>query len=564
MRLRALACAAALVATGGVARGDAFDHIGDGAPFYGAVRPVALVGALQRMGVDQLPAVQRLRRQLGGVDPFNPAILAAPGIDIAAPLVVALFEPAGPNQLHSRVAATLRDPATFATFIDAVAASGQVKLSHVDTASPLGRAGVIATGEIGADATVIIRVRDSDAVLDLLNTNDRKKAPSPAEVARRFPLAPARAFDVAHGARRLFAPDSAAVLYVDPRRWEPFLRAYQANNQHAELKFAPPQERAAISARWRTYEKKCAPWLRAPATFDDVGLALGASPDGMSLTLAWGTQSGPPLGGLKLHPVDDADLDAEMLGRDATAVVALYAASLQPFGALKRTGPFASSEAFAKSLAGCEANGAAAVFFRSWPLFLGMFTRPDPSSPVAAVQKSLAGMRTVVAVLRDLTQAGPRGALSGTFEAGSQSSLDALLASSAGGRGVVTSIGKRSPTIYPLTLPGFPRQLAAALESLAAGRIGLTVADSDETLTWAYRTAGLPTSAPSGEKRDDKPPILRVAADLAALPKLGPLLNAGRDEQQLLEVLAHLRRVDGDLVADGDLLRLTLRSPLKQ
>jgi hypothetical protein len=55
-----------------------------------------------------------------------------------------------------------------------------------------------------------------------------------------------------------------------------------------------------------------------------------------------------------------------------------------------------------------------------------------------------------------------------------------------------------------------------------------------------------------------------VAADLAALPKLGPLLNAGRDEQQLLELLAHLRRVDGELVADGDLFRLTLRSPLKQ
>ena len=57
---------------------------------------------------------------------------------------------------------------------------------------------------------------------------------------------------------------------------------------------------------------------------------------------------------------------------------------------------------------------------------------------------------------------------------------------------------------------------------------------------------------------------MRVAADLAALAKLGPLFNVGRDEQQLLDLLARLRRVDGELVADGDLFRLTLRSPLKQ
>jgi len=179
------------------------------------------------------------------------------------------------------------------------------------------------------------------------------------------------------------------------------------------------------------------------------------------------------------------------------------------------------------------------------------------------VQKSISGLRNVVLALRDLTQAGPRGAIAATFDAAARPTLE-LLVAAGGGSGAVTTIGKRSPTIYPLTLPGFPRQLAAAIESLAGGKIGFTVADSDDSLSWAYRTAELPTSAPSGEKRADKPPILRVAADLAALPKLGPLFNAGRDEQQLFELLAHLRRVDGELVADGDLLRLTLRSPLKQ
>ncbi|HEY2746448.1 MAG TPA: hypothetical protein VGL86_17575, partial [Polyangia bacterium] len=63
----AVAAAVAVVAGGaGRARADAFDRIGEGAPLYLAARPVALVGALQRMGVDQLPSVQRIKRQMGG------------------------------------------------------------------------------------------------------------------------------------------------------------------------------------------------------------------------------------------------------------------------------------------------------------------------------------------------------------------------------------------------------------------------------------------------------------------------------------------------------------------
>jgi hypothetical protein len=563
---RALAVAAALVALGGVARADAFDRIGDGAPLYVAARPVALIGALERVGFDQLPAVQKLRRQLGGIDPFNPAILAAPGLDVAAPLVMSLFEPAGPNLTHTRIAATLRDPQTFATFIDAVAASGQVKLQRVDAATPLGRQGVVATGSLSPAMSVVIRVHESDAVLDLVSTVDGAKAPAAAELPRRFALAPRRAFSVAHGARRLFAPEAAAVAYVDGRRMQPLLQAMAADDARTELRWAPPSQKAAIAAKQRASEKKCALWTRAPATFDDVALGLTATPEGLALSWAWGTQAGAPLGGLKLHAVDDAGLDAELLARDATAVVALYAASLQPFGALKRSAPFASGETMSAAIDGCETIAGLTLLVRSWPLALGAVTAKQPAaeaSPLAAVRDSIGQLRNVVVALRDFTQSGPRGAVAATFDGGARQMLELLLSTS-GSKGAVTTIGKRSPTIYPLILPGFPRQLAAALESLAGGRLGFAVADSDESLTWAYRAAELPTSAPEGGPAASKPPLMRVAADLAALPKLGPLFNAGRDEQQLLELLARLRRVDGELVADGDLFRLTLRSPLKQ
>ncbi|MCU1280528.1 MAG: hypothetical protein JWM53_4074 [bacterium] len=565
--MRAFAVAAALVALGGTARADAPEgvmaRIGDGAPVYFAARPVALIGALQRVGFDQLQPVQRLRRQLGGIDPFNPAILAAPGIDVAAPMVLSLFEPAGPSQLHSRLAATLRDPATFATFVDAVAASGQVKLQHVDAASPLGKQGVVATGSLSSDVAIIVRVRESEAILDMVSTTDGKKAPAPAELPRRFPLTPARPFTVAHGARRLFAPEAAAVAYVDGRRMQPLLQSIAADDRRRALRWAAPADKAKLEATQKARDKRCAVWSRAPSTFDDVGLALTAAPEGLSLTWAWGTQSGAPLGGLKMHPVDDAGLDAEMIGRDATAVIALYAASLSPFAALKRSAPFTSSETLGAAIDGCDTLAGATLLVRSWPLAIGAVTAPKPgdTTPLATMQQSFAALRTVVFALRDVTQSGPRGVISATFDSAARSMLELLLSTSAQ-PGAVTTIGKRSPTVYAVNVPGFPRQLAAALESLTGGKVGFTLGDSDEALTWAYRAAELPQSAPEGGKT--KPPLGRVAADLTSLAKLGPLLSAGRDEQQLLELLSRLRRVDGELVADGDLFRLTLRSPLKQ
>ena len=558
-----MAVAAALLALGGIARADAFDRIGDGAPLYFAARPVALIGALQRVGFDQLPEVQRLRRQLGGLDVFNPAILAAPGIDVAAPMVLSLFEPAGPSQMHTRLVATLRDPATFATFIDAVAASGQVKLQRVDAASPLGKQGVVATGTLSSDAAIVIRVRESDAIVDMVTTTDGKKAPAPTELPRRFPLTPAHAFQVTHGARRLFAPEAAAVAYVDGRRMQPLLQSIAADDRRRALRWAAPADKAKLEATQKARDKRCAIWARAPSTFDDLGLGLTAAPEGLALTWAWGTQSGAPLGGLKMHAVDDAALDAEMIGRDATAVIALYAASLAPFTALKRTAPFTSSETLGAAIDGCDTLAGATLLVRSWPLAIGAATaaKPGDSSPMATVQQSFGALRTVVLALRDVTQSGPRGAISATFESTARSMLELLLSTSAQ-PGAVTTIGKRSPTVYAVNIPGFPRQLAAALESLAGGKVAFTVADSDEALTWAFRSAELPTSAPADGK--SSPPLARVAADLTALSKLGPLLNAGRDGQQLLDLLAHLRRVDGELVADGDLFRLTLRSQLKQ
>ena len=556
------------VAAAATARADALDRIGDGAPLYALARPVALIGALQRLRVDQLPAVQKMRRQMGGIDLFNPAILAAPGIDVAAPVALSLFEPAGPGLRHSRVAATLRDAATFATFLDAVAASGQLTLTKVDARSPLGKQGVMATGSLSADTTMIVRVLDDALIVDLVNSADGKqKPPAPAELARRFAARPARAFAVGHGARRLFAPGAAAVVYVDGRRLPAFLAALADDDKRREQRWASPADRQATLTRQRARDKQCAAWAHAPATFDDAALALTAAPEGLSLTWAWGTQAGAPLGGLKLVPVAEAGLDADLLARDATAVVALYAASLAPFGALKRSGLFATPETLTQAVDGCDQMAGVLLAVRSWPLAIGTFTsaKAGASSPMAAVQQSLGTLRNVVVAMRDLTQAGPRFAVAATFDAAARPMLEMLLTAS-GTSGAVTTIGARSPTVYPLSLPGLPHEVAAAIESLAAGKLGFTVADSQDSLSWAFRGDEAPPTTPPADASGARarPPLLRLAADMTQLAKLGPMLNLGRDEQSLLDTLARLRHVDGDLVADGDLFRLTLRAPLKQ
>jgi hypothetical protein len=568
--MRALVAVAALATATGIgsatARADAWAHIGEGAPFYVSARPVALFGALQRLGVSDLPAVQRLRRQMGGIDPFNPALLAAPGIDVAAPLGLQLFEPAGRNLTHSRGAATLRDPQVFAAFLDALTVTGQVKLSRVEPGSPLAKQGVTATGSFGSSSTLIIRVQGGTVIADLVSSMDQKtRVPAPAEVARRYPSKPLRPFAATRGARRLFAPESAAVVYADGRRLQPFVQMMAEDDNRRELRWASPGQKPAVVARQRALDQRCSAWNRAPTTFDDAAVALTAAPDALTVSWAWGTQAGPPLGGLKLAPVDETGLDPELLARDATMVLTFYAASAAPFLALKHTGPFASGEALNRALDGCDARVGLPLLVRSWPnAFAALAVKSGGPSPFGGLQPSLTSVRNVVLALRDAGARTARFAIATTYDPAARPTVEPVLAAS--GKGAVTTLGARSPTVYSLLLPGFPRRLTAALETLTGGRLGLTVADSDDSLGWAYRASEPPAPAaspqPAGART--KPPVARVAADMAAVARLGPLFRADRDEQGLLDMLAHLRHVDGEVTADGDLLRLTVRAPLKQ
>ena len=83
-------------------------------------------------------------------------------------------------------------------------------------------------------------------------------------------------------------------------------------------------------------------------------------------------------------------------------MVALYAASLAPFAALKRSGPFTSQDALSSAIDGCDTVAgvdAASCARGRWRIGALTATKAGRrgGSPLAAVQSSFGTLRNVVA-----------------------------------------------------------------------------------------------------------------------------------------------------------------------
>ena len=549
--------AVALTALPQLGRADVFDRLPEGAPIYASLRPVAFVGALRRLGLNELPEVQKLKQQLGGIDPLDPALLAPVGIDVASPAAASLFEEIPKTRrYHHRLVVTIRDKMLFVAFIAGVAASSQLPLQLPPADSPLAKAGVVVTATLPDGSSVIARVQGDLAIFDSIGAWEGK-GPPPLEVLKKYPLDVKTPFQPGRGARRMFSPDAALVLYTDGRKLATLLEAVQGAPAKGEAKGGKKGGAASCRAQWDA----------APSSFDDVALALAVDPDGLKLSLAWGSQAGVPLGGLKFAPVDDRALDVGLLSRTAPAVLAIYAAGLAPFQSLKRGGVLESFSTLSGSVMRCGAPAWGHLLVRSWPQALGAMLSAnsgkqgvDPS--VAMMLATFGQLRNVVLALRDATPSSVRWALGSTFDVGARPMLELLLGASSGGQSSVMPIGQHSPTVYHLTVDG--NTAASALETLGAGPVSLVVTDSDDSLTWAYRTAtALPGAAPAPSPGGALP-VLSLSLDGIALGKLVPLLKIGQGQQALIDLMARLKRVDADLTADGDLFRLTMRSPIKQ
>ncbi len=547
------AMVAAVAILPSVASADAFDRLPEGAPLYAGVRPLALANALKRLGIDKMPEVEKLKGSLG-VDPLDPALLAPTGIDPAAAIAASLFQPAPNGRFHHRAVVTLRDQLTFQTFLGAIAASGQAPITMVDANSALGKAGVRFTGNMPDGTVVIARIDGDTLILDALGDSGaqstpkkKKAAPTAAEVVKLYPLAVKAQFTASAGARKLFAPEAAAVLYADGRHLAPFL----------EVADDPPTD-AAGKKKFAACKKT---WQSAVGAFDDAGIALSVDPAGVELQLAWGTQGGVPLGGLRFQPIDDGGLDVEALSVAAPLSLAVYAASLSPFSAVKR-GPIQQSfDALSSSVQKCGAPAWGHVLVRSWPQGIGAALAAGTSGKsqdpmMAGLVGTIGKLRNLTFVLRNSDSQSVRGVLSSTFDPQARGMLELLLASAPGG-GVEKPIGKRTPKVYTLNF-GDLNGIIAALETLSAGTAAMTIADSEESLTWALKP---PLSA-----RNSAPlPLLSAHLDgvmLSKMPMMG--LLGSEAAQRFVEELKRLKRIDARVTADGDLFRVSVRAAVKQ
>jgi hypothetical protein len=523
-------------------------RLADGAPFYASVRPLALLGALKRLGVDKFPELRDVKKQLG-VDPLDAKLLEPSGLDVAAPAAGAFFEAAPAGRYHHRVVATLKDPLLFTTFVTAVAASGQAPIQLVDGASPLGKLGVRATTRLPDGSALIARVDGDTLVLDALGAlSSHAKEVAFLEVARAYPLRVRGAvFHAGSGARKLFAPDAALVLYADGRKLGPFLAA--ADNP------APNGKKTAPSPCVKQ-------WATAASTFDDAALALAVDHDGVEAQLAWGAPGPVPL---HFRTIDDGALDVESLAGRAPLTAALYAASMQPFLAVKRAGPQTSFDVLSRSIDRCGGPAWGHVLVRSWPQVLGALfgeaqaTGKRGGDPMLGTALNAMGqLRNVAVALRDSTDARmPHGALTATFDAAARPVFDLFLASAPGG-GKTTPLGKRTPSVFHLTED--LGNLVAALETLASGSTALTLSESDDSLGWAFKAQ---PSQPSGPRAGGALPLFVAHVDPAAIKRMPAMATADADFVRVIDALVPLKRLDGRIVTDGDLFRVTVRAAAK-
>jgi hypothetical protein len=522
--------------------------IAEGAPVYAAARPAAVLTALKRFGVGELPEVKQIRQQMAGIDPLDPLVLSPTGIESNVPAVVSAMEPAGAGRWHHRVVAALRDRSIFQSFLAGLGMTKQVPLVAVEPGSPLAAAGVLAWAPLGNKAIAVVRATESEAIVDVVNASDGKP-PAAAEVVKRWPVAPKTTVRVERGARALFrSADAAVVVYADGRALGPVLQLLDRKSR---------QNRAVAAQCLKELAK-------APASFDDVGLALSVTPEEVRAELDWGSQAGPQLGGLKLTPVDDRGYDVELLGRQAAAMIALFAASAQPFQALKRGTTFASTASLQSTLDRCGAIAWGTVAVRSWPQAIGAVAGKPPAPSGAgdtfnqAVQ-AFGKLRNLVLVARDGADGvqSIRYMVGATLDAEAKPLIESLLAIA--GQGTQQTFGARSPTVY--SLGALLANLTVALEPLKSGPLTVTLADSNETLGWSLRTL-IPVGAPPTPQST---PLVRIALDGNALAKMLPSLQLGeKDERTLTQLLTRMRRLDGDAVIDGDRFRVVLRAPMTQ
>jgi hypothetical protein len=259
-----------------------------------------------------------------------------------------------------------------------------------------------------------------------------------------------------------------------------------------------------------------------------------------------------------------------VLGRTAPALFTLHAASLAPFRALKRGGPLGSFEQIVQSVNRCGPAAWGALIVRSWPNALGALTggggKTLEDMAIANMMQVAGNLRTVALALRDATANKIMFGVAATLDPGARTLLETLMGAASGGRAptqLSLGGGRRAP-VYHMEIEG--TAAAGAIDALPKGALAFTLADSDDTLQWMFRTAvrmpprpNDPPPAPAGPT-----PLAALHIDGVALARLAPHLKLGGDVDAMFQKIARWKRLDAELTEEADLLKIRVRVPVKQ
>ncbi len=549
MKRLSIAAAALFVCSAAYADGG-FDHVSEGAAFYGALRPAPMMRLLKRLQVDQLPAVIQLRQKAAGIDFLDPAILGPAGVDGDAPSVAAVEVWTKEGLTHVRVAVPLRDANLFRLFMTGLTASG--KLVTVAADSPEGKLGIVAQTPLPDSATGIVRIDGNTGLFDVVDTwND--KPVTALSIAKHWPPAVTQPFIGGNGARQLFSPDAPLTLYVDARRFSDVLEGFSRGKNEDDIAAAAAPARAKLKAQRAKELKGClADWKRAPATFDDAALAVTAQPKGVKVTLGWGKAAGP----VPLHfaPAVDVGVDLRALGQAMPLVVTLFAASVQPFAGLPHDGIYAGTDKLRDFTDRCSDVSALGIFLRGWPNLaasgaaqLSSTTLQQQMGPRAPLLGAVGSLRCVVVGVAD--QKGSAAAVAIGLSSADQRPLIEGLGALVGAKATPRTFGTRQVSYYSTDAASSLGAIGGALESRPDGGLLVSVASSEAALMNLYR---------GGSTTIANPPLLSAHFDKRFLSQLDVSGNP-----DLAQIVAKMTTIDGEIRSD-DLFRVSVVAPYLQ
>ena len=186
--------------------------------------------------------------------------------------------------------------------------------------------------------------------------------------------------------------------------------------------------------------------------------------------------------------------------------MALYAANLAPFAALKRSGVFASTDALTRGIDGMRRDRR----HHARRALVAAGARDDQVDGHAGHAGAHGGDAPGVGALRNVVLAFATSRKRGRARRrrhlrrlGTRHARS-LPGGTGAGRGHDRSASAPRRSIRSPS-PAFPRPLSAARESLTSGKLALTVADSDDSLSWASAGRHAAASRPPRRRRAPRP-----------------------------------------------------------